>query len=223
LISTFFAINIIDGKNSGWWAVLFSALILTTSTWLKPNFALVILPALGLACLLRLLQKRQIDWKMVTWGFAVPGVGNLFFQWLIAYVYGDPGEGIIFAPFQVEKAFSDWLFLKFILSSLFPLIILYIARKELLQDSSLLIGWSAFIVGVVQNYFLAEGGERLLHGNFRWSGQIALFILLAITVNWLLKNKTTLREKVAAFSAYAAHFAGGVAYYIYCLVSIHYG
>ena len=223
LISTIFAIDIVNGKKSGWWAVLFSALIMMISTWLKPNFALVILPALGLACLLRLLQKRQIDWKMVIWGFAVPGVVNLFFQWLIAYVYGDPGEGIIIAPFQVEKAFSDWIFLKFILSSLFPLIVLYIARKELLQNSSLLVGWSAFLMGVIQNYFLAEGGERLLHGNFRWSGQIGLFILFAITVNWLLKNKATLREKVAAYSAYAAHFAGGVAYYIYCLVSTHYG
>jgi hypothetical protein len=227
LVSMMFAIRALDGKKSAWWVILFSALLLSFSAWIKPNYVIAVLPALGLACLIRLLQKQRMDWKMILLGFVLPGVVNLFFQWLIAYYYGDPEEGIILAPFQVESSFSDWLLLKFLLSALFPLLGLWIARKHLLKDSALLAGWTIFVVGVVQNYVLAEGGERLLHGNFRWSGQIALFLLFAILLRWLLRekilpNRTVLWEKISGFVVYAAHLAGGVAYYIYCMISIHY-
>jgi ABC-type transport system involved in cytochrome bd biosynthesis fused ATPase/permease subunit len=92
----------------------------------------------------------------------------------------------------------------------------------------MLLGWIAFIVGIAQNYMLAEGGDRLFHGNFRWSGQIALFLLFAITLRWMLREKiltnlATRWEKIGSLVIYNAHLMGGIAYYIYCIISPHYG
>jgi hypothetical protein len=227
LLSFMYASRAAAGERSKWGSIALAAFWMILSSWIKPNYTFAILPALGLVIGIRLWQRIRVDWKMMLFGFFLPGLLSLFFQWLIAYYYGDPGEGIIFAPFQVEGAYSHNLALKFFLSALFPLLILIIARRSLLKDSNLLVGWTGFLVGGAQFYLLAEGGERMLHGNFRWSGQIMLFLLFAVTARWLLKEKILagrmqLSEKVISYSAYLAHLAGGVAYYIYCMTSIHY-
>ncbi len=228
LLSMIFAIKAFNGKQARWYTILFSCGLLTLASWIKPNYSLVILPGLAIACMIWLLQKRSLDWKLVLFGFLIPGGINLLLQWLIAYYSGNPDGGITIAPFVVESNFSQYLFLKFCLSALFPLMILWMARKDLLKDSALLIGWVAFIVGVTQNYLLAEGGNRMFHGNFRWSGQIALFLLFAITLRWFLREKylsnlATRWENIISLVVYNAHLLGGIAYYIYCMVSPHYG
>ena len=227
LLSFMYASRATAGVRSNWGSIALAAFWMILCAWIKPNYTFAILPALILVIGIRMLQRARIDWKMMLFGFYLPGLISLFIQWLIAYFYGDPGEGIIFAPFQVEGAYSHNLALKFILSALFPLIVLVIARRSLLKDSDLLVGWTGFIIGAAQFYLLAEGGERMLHGNFRWSGQIMLFLLFVVTARWLLKekilpNKMRLSEKVICYSAYLAQLAGGVAYYIHCMISIHY-
>jgi hypothetical protein len=227
LLSLMYAVGAAGGVRSSWSSVSLAALWLTLSTWIKPNYALSILPALGLVVIIRWLQRRHLDWRMLIFGFALPGLGMLLIQWLIAYYYGDQGEGIILAPFLVESSYSGNLGLKFLLSCLFPLLVLFIARRNLLEDSGLFMGWAGFLVGAGQFYFLAEGGRRMYDGNFRWSGQIMLFLLFAIALRWLLREKVLARglrlwERISLSAAYLAQLGGGVAYYIYCMVSIHY-
>lgn len=228
LLSLILAVRCLDGKKSGWGTVFLSALLLSLSAWVKPSYALAVLPGLTLAALLRVLQKQKPDWRLFWLGFVLPGVMNLGLQYYIAYAGGLTGSGFILAPFQVEKSFSDWLLLKFILSCLFPLVVLWLARARLLTDSTLLAGWTVFLTGIAQNYLLAEAGARFGHGNFRWSGQIGLFLLFAAAVRWLLHQRKTQdtpgkTAHLGAWIAYAAHLLGGIAYYIYCLVSVHYG
>ena len=227
LLSFLYAIRLLTGKKSNWKQIVLSAFWLSLSTWIKPNYTVAILPALILAILIRRLQHQSIDWKMAGYGFFLPGFCMLAIQWWIAYVVGEPGEGIILAPFKVEGAFSGWLFYKFILSTLFVLVVAWIARRKLLKDAGLLAGWCGFVMGAVQFYLLAEGGERFLHGNFRWSGQIMLLLLFAVSVRWILQKelhgiKLNIHQKIITWSAYAAHLLGGIAYYIYCFISIHY-
>ena len=189
LISLLFAIRAINGEGSSWKAITLAAFVIAISSWLKPNYVMAILPALGLTVILRKLQHRKLDFKMLIFGFALPGITVLFIQWLIAYYFGDPNEGIILAPFVVEGSYSGNLLLKFFLSCLFPLTVLFISRRRLLLDSNLLVGWTGFLVGTAQFYLLAEGGQRMFDANFRWSGQIMLFLLFAVTVRWLLREK----------------------------------
>lgn len=228
LLSFLHAVRALSGQPSRWGQILLAAFWITISTWIKPNYALIILPGLALAAGIRWLRKEVVDIKMLMCGFALPAVIMLALQWLIAYHFGDPGESIIFAPLSVERGFSGYLLLKFLLSCAFPLSILVIARRYLLKDDHLLAGWTAFAAGIAQLYLLAEGGDRLLHGNFRWSAQIALFLLFAVSLRWLLREKILtgglgIWQKFIAYNTYLAHLAGGIAYYIYCMVSVRYG
>jgi hypothetical protein len=204
-----------------------SAVLVIITALIKPNYLLAILPALSLVIGIRWLQKQPFDWKMLLYGFFLPGLVILFVQWLIAYHFGHPGVGIIFAPFKVESAFSQDLGLKFLLSAIFPLLVLVISRRKLLSDPTLLVGWASFLVGTAQFYLLAESGDRLTSGNFRWSGQIMLFLLFVVGARYVLKEiipsgGTKLWEKLVLYGAYLAQFSGGIAYYIYCMISIHY-
>ncbi len=227
LLSFIYAIKAVSGERSSWGHIALAAFWMVLCAWIKPNYTLAILPALVLVIGIRLIQRMKVDWKMMVFGFYLPGLISLVLQWLIAYYYGDPGEGIIFAPFAVEGAYSHYLWIKFFLSALFPLVALVIARRYLLKDSDLLVGWTGFLLGAAQFYLLAEGGERILFGNFRWSGQIMLFLLFVAAARWLLRQKIltgtlSLTEKVLSYGAYLLQLAGGIAYYVHVMISVHY-
>lgn len=227
LLSFMYASRAVSGQFSKWRSVALAAFLMILSAWIKPNYTLAILPALFLVIGIRMWQGIRVDWKMMLLGFYLPGLLSLGIQWLITYYYGDPGAGIIFAPFLVEGAYSRYLALKFLLSILFPLTILIIARRSLLKDSNLLVGWTGFLMGAAQFYLLAEGGERIYHANFSWSAQITLFLLFVVSARWLMREGIlskglNLPTKIISYSTYLAQLAGGVAYYIYVMTSIHY-
>jgi hydrogenase-4 membrane subunit HyfE len=207
--------------------IILSATFIILSAGIKPNFALTFLPALGIVFLYLLITKQEFDKNMIIWGFAVPSLLVLTIQYFGLYGNKDTNIAIIWAPFIVKKAFSDFLFIKFLLSSLFVLQGLVVFRHQLLTDRILLLGWIMFSIGIFQTYFLAESGERMLHANFGWSGQIALFLLIVIILRKSLifyftdKIQSNL-EKLAGLITYSMHLAGGIAYYLYCLFSIHY-
>lgn len=227
LLSFMYASKAVSGEKSNWGHIALAAFWMFLCAWIKPNYTLAILPALVVVIGIRLIQRMKVDWKMLAFGFYFPGLISLFIQWLIAYYYGDPGESIIFAPFLVEGTYSHNLLIKFFLSAFFPLVVLVIARRYLLKDSNLLVGWVGLASGAAQFYLLAEGGERMQHANFRWSGQIVLFLLFVVAARWILRekilpNKLILQEKVFSFGAYLLQLAGGIAYYVHVMISVHY-
>jgi hypothetical protein len=228
LLSVMHAFHAVEGRESSAWQMALAALWIILSAWVKPSYALSILPALALCAAVRWHLKQSVDLRMLLFGFFLPAALMLAAQWLIAYRFGDPGESIILAPFRMESAFSGFLLPKFLLSCAFPFAVLYLARRSLLSDARLLVGWTGLLSGIAQLYLLAEGGERLLHGNFRWSAQIMLFLLFAITARWFLRDGLLNRalkgwQRMAAWCVYLAHLGGGIVYYIYCMVSVRYG
>jgi len=227
LLSLIFASRAVSNETSRWGTIGMAAALMVLATWIKPNYSLAILPALGLVVGIRLLQRMRLDWKMLAFGFYLPGVAILLIQWLIDFQDIQSGTGIIFAPFTIEGSYSGFLAIKFLLSTFMPLLVLVIARRRLLQDPDLLVASAGFIVGAAQFYLLAESGDRMYHANFRWSGQIMLFLLFVVTVRWYLRQRVQLKakhflEKILVYGMYLAHLIAGVVYYIYCMVSIHY-
>ncbi len=207
--------------------IILSSTLVILSAGIKPNFALTFLPALGIVFLYLLITKQEFDKKMIIWGFAIPSLLVLTIQYFGLYGNKDTNISIIWAPLIVKKAYSDFLFIKFLLSSLFVIQGLVVFRNQLITDRVLLLGWTMFSIGIFQTYFLAESGERMLHANFGWSGQIALFLLLVIilrkSLNFYFTDKIRSNlEKLAGLITYSMHLAGGIAYYFYCLFSIHY-
>ena len=116
LLSFILAARAVSGRTGNWKQVALAAALIVLTAGTKPNYALSILPALGLIALLRLLWRQPLDWKLLLGGFFIPGASTLLIQWLIAFDDNNPGASIMLAPFQVEGAYSDYLLIKFFLS-----------------------------------------------------------------------------------------------------------
>jgi hypothetical protein len=223
------AMQVFKKQNNPVWMIVSAALLMVLSTLIKPNLAICFLPAMLFFSALAILQKKKIDWKLNIIGFMIPTVITLIWQYIIAYTTsGNKEAGIIFVPFVVESAFSGFLLPKFLLSIFFPLVIFLILNKSLLKNFEMQFSWFTFLVGAIQTYFFAEGGQYLYDGNFRWSTQITLLILFITSARfvyqrWGKTNIQSVKEKIIAYLAYLPHVASGIIYYLYCLLTTKYG
>ncbi|MFQ5922464.1 MAG: hypothetical protein ACE5M4_06435 [Anaerolineales bacterium] len=229
LLSLVLALRIFSHpRNSGRYVAV-SALLVIVSGAIKPNFAMVILPALGVLALWRAYRRKSVDWRLLILGFFVPGVLVLSSQWMVAFWLARGEQvSILFRPLEVETAFSSYLAPKFFLSIVFPLTVLVAFFGRPSGDRSTQLGWLAFLFGAAQMYLLAEGGDRFFHGNFRWGGQIGLFLLFAamgrevarISIEEARSRKFRL---AATYGVYLTHAFAGLAYFIRSFVSRGYG
>lgn len=229
LLSFIHALSIFKQSPSSNLDIGTSALLIILSALIKPNYAVCILPALGVMTLLHLYWKKPIDWRKLVFGFFLPACSILLVQWIVTYlmVRGDDA-GIVLDPFAVERAFSEYLIPKFILSILFPLSVYFIYFRQVARDTDFQLSWLCFLVGAAQLYLLAEEGDRFYHGNFRWGAQVTLFLLFTVVARYLLRAKIRgksfrIREKVVLYGVYLAHIVAGIAYYIHVFISPDYG
>jgi hypothetical protein len=215
-------------RNPSWMIVL-AAILVVLSALVKPNYLLCILPAMAVLGLVLLLRRQPLDVRMGLLGFALPAAVVLGVQWYVTYAMpGADNSHIIFLPLVVEQYFSNYLPWKFLLSILFPLVVLILTARQVIRDRGLQLAWLSFVLGALQLYLLAESGDRLYDANFRWSAQITLFVLIVACVRFVMArlaegNKLSLWKKLVAYSAYGLQFVAGIVYYIYCVISIHYG
>jgi hypothetical protein len=198
-----------------------------TSALIKPNYLLCFLPALIILAVWWRLLHKAVDFRYLVFGLLIPAVLVLGVQWWLAYFspQGEPSR-IIFSPLGVESAYSGTLLPKFLLSILFPVSILVSDFGKLRDNPVLLLALIGFTVAAFQVYFLAESGNRFYDGNFRWGGQVMLFIWFVVSARELLHklfdgNKCT-REKIILSGIYLSHLAAGIAYYGYCFLSTTY-
>ena len=230
LATFFFSLRSFKIPRSPLWMVLLAAACAIGGMMTKPNYAIALLPALGLAALWFIWKKRPIDWRMLLGGVVVPLTAMLVFQFVMVYMLPDAGPTRIeVAPFAVESYWSGYLPLKFLLSILFPLAVLALNWKQVRQDDEMILVWITFLIAVVQMYLFAETGDRFRDANFRWGAQVALLILFASSVRFMLQRaaqETTAPQKrwpaAIVYAMYALHIAGGIAYYIYCFVQVGY-
>jgi len=221
------ATDVLENDKESWKDILKSASLVVIASFIKPNFTLALLPAVLVIYVYFLISKKSISQKQLLFGFALPSILSLVVQWGIMYASKAPSNRILFAPFFLESAYSDYLLPKFLLSIPFIAQGVYVFRKQLTQDFSLLLGFLVFIFGIFQNYMFVEGGNDLLHGNFRWSGQIvtilfSIVILRKTLKEMVLNNFYGVWAKFSALVTYASQLIGGAVYYYYCLTSMHY-
>jgi hypothetical protein len=219
LISFIFACLVFEKSHNRAWMMPVSAVMVILSALAKPNYLICILPAMLLLGILWNVLKKEWDWHLFVFGFVLPGVLVLLSQWLLTYSTGET-RSIVFAPF-VEGNYSHFLLLKSLLSLLFPLLATILLFGKIIRDPSTQLAWTGFAAGAGMFYLLSEGGTHMLEGNFRWSAQIMLFLLMAALVRFCLRffseEKTAAWKRVAIWGAYLLHVASGVIYYIFCL------
>ena len=203
-------------RSPGWMVALSAALVLAGAL-VKPNFAMSILPVLGLAAAWQLWRRQPFDLRLILLGFAIPALLSLALQTVVVYLVPDADKsGITIAPFAVENAFSQYLPVKFLLSIAFPLFALLAFWRLYRSETSMQLAWLCFLSGALQLYLLAETGDRFFHGNFRWSAQITLFLLFAATARFMLTRGSELPtwQRRSVWAIYLLHLAAGIAYYI---------
>lgn len=185
-------------ENAGaprWGLVATAAGLSVFSCLSKPSFQICFLPGLGLLAGLALLRKREVDLRLCVLGIALPSVLVLGWQFFVGFSQ-EPTSGIFFAPFEVIEFLADRVFLKFILSIFFPVLVTAVCFRDARRDSRLIVAWLTALFGLFYAYFLAESGARFPHGNFLWSGYIAVFVLYVACVPVLLRQPKGIAQKI---------------------------
>lgn len=192
----------------------------------KPNYIICLLPALSLLAFYWLLKKRSLDWQKLILGIILPALIILGWQYLATYtndrVLRAEG-GIVFTPLAVYTRDSGMLLPKFFLSILFPLTVYTMYYRDASKDIGLNLAWFIFFFGAFYTYMLAETGLRFQDGNFKWSGQVTLFILFLMSIVFFLRqNSGWLSGEISKKHGYAfsmsaimfgLHLVSGVLFY----------
>ena len=218
------ALRIFSSKHNSWKFVLLAAVLMIFSELVKPNYALCILPAVGLLTVQYLGWRKPIDWRLLIFGFFLPGGVVLLGQWLMTYsMPGDTGDKIVIYFLGVMKGYSSYLLPKLLLSLLFPLTVFVLNFRKAIRDNNLLLAWFGLLAGLVQMYCLAEVGDRFSDGNFLWGAQVMLFIVFVASVRFLWHEKIATGlsfrwKELFAYTFYAVHLFSGMAYYVYAII-----
>ena len=216
LLLPFTSATLAPAARSSTRRLMAAAAVATLSTLAKPNYAICLLPALAGLVLVWTARGRPVDWRLGA-AVASPMVATLTVQYLLTYG-GD--DGIVFAPLAVQHLWGVGdLAAKFVLSVLFPLTVALLFPRRVLASAALLVSWATFAGGAAFTYLLAESGERMAHGNFGWSGEIANFVLFVASALLVLRIASRpagrgVRPRLTLCTlAFAAHLASGVLWY----------
>ena len=223
LLQFIFAFGCFQQAGSSIWRQTgIAAAVTLLATFAKPSFAICLLPVLSLMVAYRWLKNQPINWRLFIFGFFVPTIAMLAWQFLVAY--GSPEKsGIFFYPFGVMAGLSSFLWIKFILSILFPLLVTVLFFPEATRDIRMVLAWLVFLLGAFYSYFLAEGPPRTLDGNFIWSAKIALLVLFCVTTLFLLERIKTIRWKaILCGVVWGLHVAFGLIYYHHIFITQKY-
>lgn len=213
-----FAPSAQDGR-AGFKALWAVALLSALSVAAKSSYALPLLPALTMLVGWDLLCRRAVNWPLLA-AVALPMTAVLAAQ---AVLFHNTG-GIVFAPLavihnwaaQINPQASANLPLKLAGSILFPAAVYLLYRREAIRNTHLNLAWLVFVFGAAYMFLLAESGDRLGHANFTWSAQIALFVLFAASLAFLIRQAWAGRASarlLAALAALALHIISGLNWY----------
>ncbi len=190
------------------------------SLFVKPNFALVFVPALIVVLAYRAaIQQNYIGLRLLLLGIIAPTTILLAVQYVLQYhMLPRPvgSDGIALMPFVtavlIEPSFW-WIALKLLLSLAFPLAVYLLYRKQLKGQMGIALAWWMMVAGIAQMYLLTERGLIARDLNF-WSGaQIAGFILFVFTVRgWLPNLKNEPRAWISG-GLLALHVVSGLLLY----------
>ena len=180
----------------------------------KPSYALCLYPAL---LLFLLPGTHRIRRGAALAAALLPTVIVQVVQFNMYYGQGSDSR-IEFAPFALLNDPLPVLAAKLAASIAFPATVTWLFPREARSDTHLKFAWRLALAGLLLQLVLAETGPRLLHGNFGWSSQIALFVLFVAALRvwarvlWRAEpaDAATTRGLVAGALVLGLHLASGI-------------
>lgn len=212
-----------DSKHVKLLAVLTTAL----SVFAKPSYLMAFIPALVLMAIILRYRGKTVAIQSLTL-VLICWVAASIPQYLFTFGPNQQQDlysgvsSIAWLPLKVMSNASGYLVLKLLASVAFPLICAAMFPRSL-RDTPVMFAWLTFVISLVYAYFLAEQGPRMSHGNFIWSAQISLYLLIFASMrNLLTAGKNTAAYQgisklryALCYSVFALHVVSGIAYYVF--------
>lgn len=197
-------------KNEKFLKFLFTfSVISCLSTAVKPSFAFVFLPALGIYTLIRMIKNKEIKIGIYSFLGVLPTL--LFLLWQQIYVTDNTGMLKIRIIFG---SFSNFTLPQVICVSLvtFPVPILLFRKKLFQINETYLVAMMALLIGWIQMFFLSNGGS----GDFSWgydlSVQFATVVALAASRTLKEENHFLKYVRYIAYVIFIYQVFSGVQY-----------
>jgi hypothetical protein len=175
------------GVKLSLWALFF---ITTVAGGLsKPSFLICLVPVATILAIVRIAQRKPLSVGALLAGLCLPAAAVLgwqYYQTFSGYTgFVEHRDSIIWAPLQVMRHHTNGLLRKFLLSIVFPLLVLALHWNRARRDTALVLAWCSFLLGSFYAYMLAEK-VLFTSGDFLWSAYITVFVLfVASALFWL--------------------------------------
>lgn len=192
-------------------AVMLSALA-------KPSYLIALLPAVAVYSWVEWRRDRRLPWAVLIGGLLLPALLVLGQQFYFTYGSADIRAGVVLAPLRVIGYLDTKnplvLSLKLLASVTFPLVVTAVLWPRTRTSVELTLSWLVLAFGAFYAYALAESGPRMYHGNFIWSGQLAVFMLfVAASMIWareILTRRMEVWMTLVCALALGLHVVGGL-------------
>jgi len=151
----------------------------------KPNYLGCVVPVVLAMAVWSGVTKRDVSWARVA-AICVPAVLTLGATYALyrSQQLGLEG-GVIVAPLRVIALYASVdprSLAGYIVASLaFPLAVAALWPRAVWNSIEMRFAWATTVVGLLISLLLAEDGPRLDHGNFLWTGQMAVFVLFVVS------------------------------------------
>jgi hypothetical protein len=170
----------------------------------KPNYLGCVVPVLLAGAAWAAARRRPVSWLRVQ-AICIAAVGTLASTYLL-YESEELGfEGaVIFAPLRVIALYAPVdaaSIARALAGSLaFPLAVAALWPRAAAADVGMRAAWGGTIVALFFSYFLAEGGIRMDHGNFLWTGQMGVFVLFVASAAFVRQRLQLASPSVVMFA-----------------------
>lgn len=151
----------------------------------KPSFLISFLPVIACFGLYSWIKKEMTFLEVVKIGLSLL-VSFIPFVVIYKLAFGD-GESngsVVFTNGKIWEVWSDNIGFSILKAIVFPLFVVLMNFKNL--SKSLKFALVNYIFSGLIFYYLAESGEREMHGNFIWTYLFGLFFLFLFAIEQLL-------------------------------------
>jgi hypothetical protein len=199
----------LGARPAGTWSLPILAGLCILSAVAKPSFLIAFLPAAALYAVHDLVRRRWRQALMCLAGIGIPSALTLLWQTRLTEGAGQSIE-LALAPFVIFDA-GETLY-KLPASMAFPGIVAAGAWWTRTSDAGLRFIWTLTAVALFVTLAVVESGHRMMHGNFAWTGQTAVFLVYVESLLFLLTQPQRGWTR-AAWILFGVHVICGVVWY----------
>ncbi len=194
-----------------WHSLVLLSVFCVLSALSKPSFLIAFLPICAVFGVIALIDRRWRRFAAFT-AVLIPVIATMVWQMLFHYDEANPDRvGVAFLPFAVLPDYTQIL-LCLPLSMALPLTVTFLGIGSAEDRRALFWTWGFVAVAMFYTFFMAEVPEEWTgDGNFFWTGQTGVFLILVQSA-WVLARSWTgwTTKGTVAAGVLAAHFVFGL-------------